>query len=114
MMKKMLLDREEQNWPDVVSTIAWNMHVNVHKLAKSEPIHLLIGQRPRFLQDPECQCRQLDLNITKNPDLSEKEVDKITDNATYHNLSALLSFRPIKELNADVNIKKVNTETKNF
>ena len=88
----MLLDKEEQNWPDLVSTVAWNMHVNVHKSTKYEPIHLLLGQRPRFPQDPECQFLQLDLNITKNPDLSEKEVDEIIDDVTNHNLSELLSF----------------------
>ena len=43
MMKKKLLDREEQNWPDLVSTVAWNMHANVHKSTKYEPIYLLIG-----------------------------------------------------------------------
>ena len=76
---------------------------------------MLIGQRPRFPQDPECQCQQLDLNITKNLDLTEKEVDEIIDDATNHNLSALLSFRCIKELNADVNIKKsLYRNKKNF
>ena len=38
--------------------------------------------------------------------MSEKEVDEIINDATNHYLSALLSFRHIKELNAGVNIKK--------
>ena len=108
MLKKMLLDKKEKNWPDYINTVAWNTGSNIHKSANFKPIHLLIGQGPKL--PPECE--QLDLDIMKNPDLMEEQVEKIIEETMNHNLSKYKALYEPNEANADINIFKKSVPTK--
>ena len=44
------LDQQE-DWPDFVQTCAWNIQSNEHKSTNYQPIHLLIGRRPKMPQE---------------------------------------------------------------
>ena len=90
----------KKNWPDYISTVAWNMRSNVYKSTNLKPIH---GRWPKL----PLGCEQLDLDIMKNPDLTQQQVEKIIEQMTTENLSKYKSlYQPI-EANADINIKKV-------
>ena len=51
-------------------------------------------------------CQQLDLDITKNPDLTQQQVEKIIGKTSTHNLSYYESIHEHFEANAGINIKK--------
>ena len=105
----MLLNKPDKNWPDHISTTAWNHRSNVHKSTNFEPIHLLLGRWPKL--PPGCQ--QLDLDITKNPDLTQQEVEQILEETSTQNLSTYESIPSHFEANAGINIKKsVPSKTK--
>ena len=104
----MLLDKEDKNWPDYISTIAWNHRSNVHKSTNFEPIHLLLGRWPKL--PPGCE--QLDLDITKNPDLTRQQVEKILEETSTQNLSNYESICQHFEANAGINIKKLSSAKK--
>ena len=92
----MLLDKEDKNWPDYISTIAWNHRSNF------KSIHLLLSRWPKL--PPGCQ--QLDLDITKNPSLTQQHVEKIIDKTSTQNLSYYESICEHFEANAGITIKK--------
>ena len=102
MLKKMLLDKEDKNWPDCISTMAWNHRSNVHKSTNFKPIHLLTGRQPKLLPGGQ----QFDLDITKNPDLTQQEIEKILDETSTQNLSNYESIHEHFEANVGINIKK--------
>ena len=54
-----------------------------------EPIHLLIDRHPKL--PPECQ--QFDVDIMKNPDITEEEVNSIIANIMSENFAKFLSIR---------------------
>ena len=83
-LKKILQDRihKQKDWSQLISTIAWTVRSNMHKSTMYEPIHFLIGRHPKL--PPKCE--QFDLDITKNPDITEEEVNEMIEKITSENL----------------------------
>ena len=73
-------------------------------------IHLLIGRQSKL--PPGGQ--QIDLHITKNPYLTQQEVEKILDKTSTQTLSNYESIHEHFEANAGINIKNVSTAKKNY
>ena len=105
------LDQQE-NWPDFVQTCAWNIRSNVHKSTNYQPIHLLIGRRPKM--PPECINYSTDVKDTM--DFTDEEVKMVMDGVSGENLKCLIGIRKdILHPNAHLNIKKSSArEKKNY
>ena len=73
-----------------------------------EPIHLLIGRHPKL--PPECQ--QFDVDIMKNPDITEEEVNSVIANITSENFTKFLSIRHTLHSHAHSNIENSQTRQK--
>ena len=74
------LDQQE-DWPDFVQTCAWNIQSNVHKSTNYQPIHLLIGRRPKM--PPECINYSTDIKDTAN--FTDEEVKMVMDDVSDEN-----------------------------
>ena len=72
-LKKIIQDgiHTQKDWPKLISTVTWTVRSNMHKSTMYEPMHLLIGRHPK----PPPECQQFDVDITKNPDITEEEVN---------------------------------------
>ena len=109
-LKKIMQDgiHTQKDWPKLISTVAWTVRSNMHKSTMYKPIHLLIGRHPKL--PPECE--QFDLDITKNPDITEEEVNGIIGNITSENFAKFLSIRHNLHSHAHSNIEKSQTRQK--
>ena len=102
------LDQQE-NWPDFVKTCVWNIPSNVHKSTNYQPIHLLIGRRPKM--PPECINYTTDIKDTAN--FTDREVKMVVDGVSNENLKFLIGIRKdILHPNAHLNMKKSSARQK--
>ena len=102
------LDQQE-DWPDFVQTFAWNIRCNVHKSTKYQPIHLLIGRRPKM--PPECINYSTDIKDTAN--FTDEEVKMVMDGVSDENLKCLVGIRKdILHPNAHLNMEKSSARQK--
>ena len=102
------LDQQE-DWPDFVQTCAWNIQSNVHKSTSYQPIHLLIGRRPKM--PPECINYSTDIKDTA--DFTDEEVKMVLDGVSGENLKCLIGIRKdILHPNAHLNIKESSARQK--
>ena len=96
------LDQQEE-WPDFVKTCAWNIRSNVHKSTNYQPIHLLVGRRPKM--PPECINYSTDIKDTD--DFMDEEVKMVKDGVSDENLKCLIGIRKdILHPNGHLNMKK--------
>ena len=102
------LDQQE-DWPDFVQTCAWDIQSNVYKSTNYQPIHLLIGRRPKM--PPECI--NYSTNIKDSTDFTDEEVKMVMDGVSDENLKHLIGIRKdILHPNAHLNKKKNSARQK--
>ena len=100
---------QQEDWPDFVQTCAWNIRSNVHKSTNYQPIHLLIGRRPKML--PECINYSTDIKDTA--DFTDEEVKMVMDGVSDENLKCLIGIiKDILHSNAHLNMKKSSARQK--
>ena len=100
---------QQEDWSDFVQTCAWNIRSNVHKSANYQPIHLLIGRRPKM--PPECINYFTDIKDTA--DFTDEEVKMVIDGVSDENLKCLIEKRKDSlHPNAHLNMKKSSTRQK--
>ena len=109
-LKKIMQDgiHTQKDWPKLLSTVAWTVRSNMHKSTIYKPIHLLICRCPKL--PPECE--QFDLDITKNPAITEEEVNGIIGNIMSENFAKFLSIR--HTLHAHSNTEESNQAKEEF
>ena len=71
------LDNQE-DWPDFVQTVALNIQYNVHKATNYQPIHLLIGRRPK--------CINYSTDIKEIDDFTDEEMKMVMEAVSDENL----------------------------
>ena len=110
MTEMMIKDLDQQeDWPDFVQTCAWNICSNVHMSTNYQPIHLLIGRRPKM--PPECINYSMDIINTAN--FTDEEEKMVMDGVLDKNLKCLIGIRKdILHPNAHLNMKKSSARQK--
>ena len=102
------LDKQD-DWPDFVQTFAWNIQSNVHKSMNYQPIHLLIGRRPKMA----VECINYSTDIKDIDDFTDEEVKMVMDSVSNENPKHLIEIRKdILYPNAHLNIKKSSARQK--
>ena len=102
---------KQDGWPDFVETVAWNIQSNVHKSMNYQPIHLLIGRRPKM----PVECINYSTDITDIDDFTDEEVKMVMDSMSNENLKQLIGIRKdILHPNAHLNIRKSTARKKNY
>ena len=82
---------KQDDWPDFVQTVAWNIQSNVHKSTNYQPIHLLIGRRPQM----PVECINYLTGIKDINDFTDEEVKMVMENMSDKNLKCLIGIRKI-------------------
>ena len=81
----------------------------MHKSTNYQPIHLLIGRRPKM--PPECINYSTDIKDTAN--FTDEEVKMVMDGVSDENLKCLIGIRKdILHPNAHLNMKKSSARQK--
>ena len=102
------LDKQD-DWPDFVHTVAWSIQSNVHKSMNYQPIHLLIGRRPKM----PAECINHSTDIEDIDDFTDEEVKMVMDSMSDKNIKCLIGIRKdILHRNAHLNIKKSSARQK--
>ena len=98
---------QQEDWPDFVQTCAWNIQSNVHKSTNYQPIHLLIGRRPKM--PPEYINYSTDIKDIDN--FTDEEVKMVMDSVSDENLKHLIGIRK-DILHPNLNMKKSSVRQK--
>ena len=89
-------------------SVAWVHRCSIHASTNYEPLHLLIGRKPKL----PAECKELPDNIKLIPDLEESQVKDILEELENTNLQILLNMRDDIFEDASLNIKKAQKRQK--